>query len=247
MFSFPFSSHMITIDSSHLSQIDLAHGLSTAELDSVSDRIPEYLQKIHARNQGFYSDDVLCNDLLEKEIQDFADSVKGKYDHIVLLGIGGSSLGPIALREALSSPFKKEGDTPCQYPKLIVLDNIDPDFLAEAESQIELSRTLFWRSVNLVVRPRRFLNTFIFEKDPECGAQYLGPYGVCDRSGQKLFAGRIRKNRHPHVPHSAECGREVFCAYLCWAFAGRPSGDGYYQTFGGRTKNARVVFVGIVQ
>jgi hypothetical protein len=49
---------MITIDSSHLSQIDLAHGLSTAELDSVSDRIPEYLQKIHARNQGFYSDDV---------------------------------------------------------------------------------------------------------------------------------------------------------------------------------------------
>jgi glucose-6-phosphate isomerase len=164
MFSFPFSSHMITIDSSHLSQIDLAHGLSTAELDSVSDRIPEYLQKIHARNQGFYSDDVLCNDLLEKEIQDFADSVKGKYDHIVLLGIGGSSLGPIALREALSSPFKKEGDTPCQYPKLIVLDNIDPDFLAEAESQIELSRTLFLAVSKSGGTPETVSQYFYFSK-----------------------------------------------------------------------------------
>jgi glucose-6-phosphate isomerase len=38
--------------------------------------------------------------LLEQSIQ-FADAARGKYDDVVILGIGGSALGPIALRTAL--------------------------------------------------------------------------------------------------------------------------------------------------
>ena len=128
---------MITLNYSSLQKIAPEHGISQAELDSVSVKLPEYLQNIHARNQGFYSDDVLCNHNLFNDIQQFSNSVRGKYETIVLLGIGGSALGTIALREAFGhSAFGVR-------PRLIVLDNIDPDFIAETLESLELKKTLF--------------------------------------------------------------------------------------------------------
>lgn len=128
---------MISLDSSCLSKISSQNGLSQSELDSVSGRIPKYLQQIHARKQGFYSNAVLENEELLDKIQDFSDSVEEKYESIVLLGIGGSSLGPIALREAFGHSM---GGT---YPELIVLDNIDPDLIAETLEGLEIEKTLF--------------------------------------------------------------------------------------------------------
>jgi glucose-6-phosphate isomerase len=135
---------MLTLDISSLQKISPEHGISQTEINTLSARCSEYLKKIHARSQGFYSDEVLGKSedkngrdhSLHQSIINFANSVKGKYDHIVLLGIGGSSLGPIALRESLA---KKDS---CN-PSLHVLDNIDPDFLAETEEKIDLKKTLF--------------------------------------------------------------------------------------------------------
>src|SRR3954462_1544808 len=39
-----------------------------------------------------------------KAITSWRDSVRGKFEDIVVLGIGGSALGPIALRTALRAP-----------------------------------------------------------------------------------------------------------------------------------------------
>jgi glucose-6-phosphate isomerase len=128
---------MITLKTSALSQISPKHGLSAEEMASLNAKLPEYLQGITARGQGFYTPAVVENSALVNEIEAYAKSVDGKFDHIVLLGIGGSSLGPIALREAFGNSFNPA------RPQLIVLDNIDPDFLAEAEQAIELSKTLF--------------------------------------------------------------------------------------------------------
>lgn len=133
---------MISLHTSALSDIDPQHGLSKQEIQAVSDRLPKYLQNIHIRKQGFYTDEVLQNEALVSEIENFTHSVQGKYDHIVLLGIGGSSLGPIALREALGFSLDS-GKARMKHPQLLVLDNIDPDFLAETEAKINLKRTLF--------------------------------------------------------------------------------------------------------
>src|SRR4030095_5829911 len=46
------------------------------------------------------------------------------FKHIVILGIGGSALGPAALEAALAPPNASR--------RLVVLDNIDPDFINDS-------------------------------------------------------------------------------------------------------------------
>lgn len=100
---------------------------------SFSSRLPDLWKKFTSRQQGFYEiidDASLLNDILA-----YRDQVRGRYTHIVILGIGGSALGAKALRESLC----EKG----QSPTLHILDNVDPDFLSSIETQIPLSQTLF--------------------------------------------------------------------------------------------------------
>jgi glucose-6-phosphate isomerase len=61
--------------------------------------------------------------LAEKPINDvLAFAREHAYKNILILGIGGSALGPAALESALARPNVGS--------KLVVLDNIDPDFIA---------------------------------------------------------------------------------------------------------------------
>ncbi len=72
------------------------------------------------------SDDILN---FVKEIK------KAKYNKIVLLGMGGSSLCP----EVASETFKsKQG-----FPELIVLDNTSPEAVLDVEKKIDYNKTLF--------------------------------------------------------------------------------------------------------
>ncbi len=57
------------------------------------------------------------------------------YGHAVLLGMGGSSLGP----EVLAVTFGSAAG----HPKLLVLDSTDPDQVGRVESQIDPANTLF--------------------------------------------------------------------------------------------------------
>ncbi len=75
---------------------------------------------------------------------DFASSQAGKYDYLLVLGIGGSALGTIALSTALL-PFRWNELTPAERqgrPKLYVLDNVDPDETASLLDLLDLKRTL---------------------------------------------------------------------------------------------------------
>ncbi len=128
---------MISLDTSALAAIDARHGLSAAEMQSTNMRLPSFLEKIKSRNQGFFYKEILDDSALVQEILEYAAAVKGKYDSIVILGIGGSALGPIALREAFGNPYVKAS------PELIVLDNIDPDMIAEATAALDLQKSLF--------------------------------------------------------------------------------------------------------
>lgn len=69
------------------------------------------------------------------EIKDFALSVKDIYKHIVLMGMGGSSLAPEVLRVLFG---KKEG-----WPTLVVLDSTNPDWVFKVRKQIDPAKTLF--------------------------------------------------------------------------------------------------------
>lgn len=74
--------------------------------------------------------------LLRKIKKFVTEQKKNKWENIVVLGIGGSALGSIAIRDALLPAFN-------QKPRLIVLDNIGPKYIADLFADLNLSKTLF--------------------------------------------------------------------------------------------------------
>ncbi len=76
---------------------------------------------------------------------DFARSVRGTHDDVVVLGIGGSSLGAVALRTALLPPAwnARTAGQRGGRPRLHVLDNVDPRTIAGVLSVVSLPRTIF--------------------------------------------------------------------------------------------------------
>ena len=70
-----------------------------------------------------------------EELERFQQEVAaGGFSHVLLLGMGGSSLGP----EVLAHTFGKRGG----YPELLVLDSTDPQQVATFESRVDLAKTL---------------------------------------------------------------------------------------------------------
>lgn len=129
---------MITLDTTNLHKVDSVNGITLQELQVSSSEIESDLAKIKSRGQGFY--EILDNQNLLHEITEYAQKVQGKYKYIVVLGIGGSALGTITLQKSLMHEFTCQL---CTSPQLFVLDNIDPDYLHEAEQVISLPETLF--------------------------------------------------------------------------------------------------------
>ncbi|MCF7830808.1 glucose-6-phosphate isomerase [Candidatus Gracilibacteria bacterium] len=105
-------------------QLDLGN-LNKEKLNTLGEKLPAFLSKVE--NLGFVS----CLDEVDLEgIINFSQSKKDKFDHLVVLGIGGSALGSKAIVQALGK-------------ELIVLDNIDPDLIKETEKKIDIRKTLF--------------------------------------------------------------------------------------------------------
>jgi glucose-6-phosphate isomerase len=84
-------------------------------------------------------------DIVERQVADkqkfasFRDDVsKENFSHILLLGMGGSSLAP----EVLSFTFGKQNN----FPELHILDSTVPSQIREVESKIDLAKTLFFVS-----------------------------------------------------------------------------------------------------
>jgi glucose-6-phosphate isomerase/transaldolase/glucose-6-phosphate isomerase len=78
--------------------------------------------------------DVMCDQITT--LEGFALEVRNaEFHHVVLLGMGGSSLGPEVLRQTFGS---ESG-----YPELIVLDSTVPAWVQAVTEAIDPARTLF--------------------------------------------------------------------------------------------------------
>jgi glucose-6-phosphate isomerase len=126
---------------------DAVGGISEADWTAAS----EMFSKAHAGFAALRKDgtvgfaDIVSDDSLRDQAINFAALVEGKYDDVIILGIGGSALGPIALRTALRpsawnmlSSGSRDG-----FPRLQVLDNVDPETISALLDRLDLSRTLF--------------------------------------------------------------------------------------------------------
>lgn len=110
--------------------------ISQNEFEKTGEKIPEFLDKISTRRQGFYQifDDPKFQAEVE-EIKKFAEFSNGKYSDIVICGIGGSALGARTIRNALTSKFST--------PRLHILDNVDAEIIAEITENLDFAKTLF--------------------------------------------------------------------------------------------------------
>jgi len=89
--------------------------------------------------------DLPADKALLDQVTRFSAAARGKYDDVVILGIGGSALGPIALRTALRPNGWNMLDEKTRggYPRLQVLDNVDPETIVALLGRLQLARTLF--------------------------------------------------------------------------------------------------------
>lgn len=87
-------------------------------------------------------------------VSSIVERCRGKFDNMVVLGIGGSALGNIALQSALNPPtynLLPSGKRPGGGPRMFVVDNVDPAYFGAVLKFCEqsdqsgggLKRTLF--------------------------------------------------------------------------------------------------------
>jgi glucose-6-phosphate isomerase len=122
-------------------------GIQPDRLAELRARFTEIHAEVAARRAagrlGFY--DLLEPSDLPAQIQAFADGPGQAFENVVVLGIGGSALGTTALLHALRGPDWNERDAEARdhYPRLYVLDNVDPSTVAGLLDRIDVRRTLF--------------------------------------------------------------------------------------------------------
>src|SRR2546423_12145430 len=106
------------------------HGVTEKELKDLAPRIRNIHNQIAADRKtgklGFrdlpYDDDMVA--AVNKQVEHFRD----RCEVLVVLGIGGSALGNIALQSALNPySYNLMSDRTRNGPQLFVLDNVDPD------------------------------------------------------------------------------------------------------------------------
>lgn len=123
-------------------QIGPQHGISESDLGALQpleEKAHQHLKGLRTSEKiGFF--ELPYNHDVVQEIRSYAAGVNGTYDDIVVLGIGGSALGAIALQTALSHPHTRRVDG---FPRLHVLDNVDPDFVSSILDVVDLEKTLF--------------------------------------------------------------------------------------------------------
>ena len=106
------------------------HGVSEKDLKSLAPRIKQIHQQMADERKAKklryrdlpYDDDMMA--AVNKQIEHFRD----RCEVLVVLGIGGSALGNIALHNALNPyTYNLLSDRTRTGPQLFVLDNVDPD------------------------------------------------------------------------------------------------------------------------
>lgn len=133
----------IALDDRNLSaqMVGEEHGLSPAEIQLELPRAQNALEQFRrAVDEGLYGFPQLPFDTaLADSIQAYAQEKAGSYEAICLLGIGGSALGAWALDCALRGPHPVQRRP---LPRLVVLDNVDPEFVSAALDSLSPARTL---------------------------------------------------------------------------------------------------------
>jgi glucose-6-phosphate isomerase len=121
-----------------------ANGLSRAEIERHHGKALKALQSFHKKSeQNLYGFPHLpFQAQVVKAIQQYAAEVRGSYDTVCVIGIGGSALGAWALDCGIRGPHPVQGAFTPAHPRLVILDNVDPSFTQAALASMDPRQTL---------------------------------------------------------------------------------------------------------
>ena len=144
---------MAKLRSGDSASVTLALGDATDAADSALDGLARdnFLQKLWAHDPSPWSTQPEHVEIIKHalgwveiaqqthaqsgELREFAQTCAKRFDHVVVLGMGGSSLAPDILR----ATFGKTAG----YPALHVLDSTDPQQIKALDDSLDISRSLF--------------------------------------------------------------------------------------------------------
>ncbi|HNW87438.1 MAG TPA: glucose-6-phosphate isomerase [Candidatus Limiplasma sp.] len=139
----------IQLDVNHMMSdiVGYQYGIDSAEADSML-AAAKAAQAAVEKNRGTgwlgWMELPYNQTAIVEQIEKVAANVRKNFDAFVVLGIGGSALGPIAVQQALN--HQRWNDLPAEKrggPKFYVEDNIDPERMASLLDAIDIRRTCF--------------------------------------------------------------------------------------------------------
>jgi glucose-6-phosphate isomerase len=120
-------------------------GLYRREIETMQPQIDRAIANMRAKRPLMRWRELPYNqDEIVKALLETAEEIRAKFENFVVLGIGGSALGPIAVQQALNHlhyndlPAEKRGG-----PRLFIEDNIDPERMAALLDVIDVEKTAF--------------------------------------------------------------------------------------------------------
>ncbi len=124
------------------------HAISEKELAELAPKIAEAEEAMktkRAEGKMDWRDLPYNQDQVVEDIVQYAHRVKDQFEVFVVLGIGGSALGPIALQQALNHPYYNElpREQRGGWPRFYVADNVDPERLLALFDVADPTKTLF--------------------------------------------------------------------------------------------------------
>ncbi len=121
-------------------------GIEAGQLDALGSWASNCHQTVEAGRgvamQGWMDSPYYDADELAR-IKACAEDIRANYDNFVVLGIGGSALGPIAVHTALNHLYYNELPNTKRGPKFYCIDNVDPERMNALFDIIDLDKTVF--------------------------------------------------------------------------------------------------------
>ena len=138
-----------------ISIIGEEHGLNIAEeFENYKEQIANIILDLNQRkdkpSQGLQWMNLGYSEETAWYVKEYAALVENRFENILVLGIGGSALGGLAVTEALLKPYWNflEPEKRNNYPRIFFLDNIDPDSMEALLDILDLKKTL----VNVITK-----------------------------------------------------------------------------------------------
>ncbi|HVO32830.1 MAG TPA: glucose-6-phosphate isomerase [Elusimicrobiota bacterium] len=186
---------MLSLNYSHClsDSIGVDHGLMEPEILGLQTRLQEAHSAVarmaSAGKLGFV--DLPKESAEAKRIMAWARKKRGSFDTLVVLGIGGSALGNMAVQQALRTPYwnllppKERGG----WLRLFVFDNVDPRWASDLMHVINPKKTLFNVISKSGTTAESLASYFYFRKAVEqaAGAKKAGQHFVFTTDAQKGY------------------------------------------------------------